>query len=101
VISRYQQYYPESISLEWPKHYATWFVNVQGKASEGQNIFMFFPEVLDLSSGKVEDYFGFEFIDVWTSVFDEIGHRCGYWKVGCRNRCTSIGKKQLVVDRYA
>lgn len=119
VMSRYKSYDRNLISLEWPKHYATRFVNVCGKAAEGENIFMFFPEVLGIDAGTIDDYFGFEFVDIWSSVFDEIvfpcvrkifdeesqlklfttlrpvldktiylasifheiGHRCGYWKV--------------------
>lgn len=119
VMKRYKKYDGRLSSLEWPSHYATRFINLSSKASNDENIFMFFPEVLGLNSGKVEDYFGFEFIDVWVSVFDEIvfpcmrrvfdketqftlytvlrpvlektiylasvfhevGHRCGYWKV--------------------
>lgn len=119
VMKRYQSYDRSLSSLEWPSHYATRFINLSSKASNDENIFMFFPEVLGLKTGKVEDYFGFEFIDVWVSVFDEIvfpcmrrvfdnetqfvlytalrpvlektiylasvfheiGHRCGYWKV--------------------
>lgn len=119
VMSRYKNYDPNLISLEWPRHYATRFVNVRGKAAEGENIFMFFPEVLGIDAGTIDDYFGFEFVDIWASVFDEIvfpcvrkvfdeetqlklfttlrpvldktiylasifhevGHRCGYWKV--------------------
>lgn len=119
LIKRYQQYDKKLTALEWPSHYATRFINVNGSASKSENIFMFFPEVLGLHTGQLDDYFGFEFVDVWTSVFDEIvfpcmrrifddasqlklfstlrpslektiylasvfheiGHRCGYWKV--------------------
>ncbi|OGV41585.1 MAG: hypothetical protein A3F46_10710 [Legionellales bacterium RIFCSPHIGHO2_12_FULL_42_9] len=119
IMSRYKKYDPNLISLKWPKHYATRFINVTGKAAEGENIFMFFPDVLGLPANTVDDYFGFEFIDIWSSIFDEIifpcvrrifdedsqlklytklrpmlektiylasvfheiGHRCGYWKV--------------------
>lgn len=76
VIQRYQTYYPELLSLEWPSHYATRFINAQGRIAEGKNIFMFFPEVLGIESNELKDYFGFEFIDLWVDVFDEIIFPC-------------------------
>ena len=119
IMGRYKNYYPSLESLERPKHYATRFINVSGLTAIEENIFMFFPEAIGIHSGKEEDYFGFEFIDAWlavfeeivfpcmrkifdeetqlklfvtlrpmlektiylSSVFHEIGHRCGYWKV--------------------
>lgn len=119
TMQRYKAYDPNLTEMTWPKHYAARFINTRGTLAEGDNIFMFFPHVLGLYSGGIEDYFGFEFIDVWVSVFDEvifpcmkkvfdhatqlqlfsvlrpklektiylasvfheIGHRCGYWKV--------------------
>ncbi|AJC48728.1 hypothetical protein IB642_01370 [Allofrancisella guangzhouensis] len=120
VMQRYKKYDYRLASLDWPAHFATRFINVTGQAATNcENIFMFFPEVLGLKTDNLEDYFGFEFIDMWVSVFDEIifpcmrrvfdkdsqfelyatlrpmlektiylasvfheiGHRCGYWKV--------------------
>lgn len=119
IMDRYKKYYPEMSSLEWPNQYATRFINIAGMGADCSNIFMFFPEVLGLNTGIPEDYFGFEFVDVWVSIYDEIifpcvrkvfdeesqiklfstlrptlektiylasifheiGHRCGYWRV--------------------
>ncbi len=41
LIERYKNYYPNLISLNWPEHYATRFISVDGAAAEGNNIFMF------------------------------------------------------------
>jgi hypothetical protein len=76
LIRRYKEYDSNLKATEWPRHYATRFINVNGNAAEGENIFMFFPEVLGLRSNHIEDYFGFEFVDVWTSVFDEVVFPC-------------------------
>src|SRR3990167_9932969 len=56
IISRYKKYDDRLLSTEWPAHYATRFIDVKGQAAKGENIFMFFPEVLGLKTGKMEDY---------------------------------------------
>ncbi|MCX8514002.1 MAG: hypothetical protein ORN24_00355, partial [Burkholderiales bacterium] len=76
LMERYKNHYPSLIYLDWPEHYATRFISLKGVAAEGNNIFMFFPGVLGITSSKIEDYFGLEFIDVWVSVFDEIVFPC-------------------------
>ncbi len=119
LLSRYQQRYPELYSAEKPAHYAIRCYDLNGKVAQGENIFMFFPSVLGINSSDIKDYFGFEFVDMWTMVFDqiifpcvkkvfdiesqlklyenlrpvlekaiylasifhEIGHRCGAWRV--------------------
>jgi hypothetical protein len=116
---RYHDFDTRLIDKSWPAHFPVHILNATGQITEGRNIFMFFPEVLGLSTGLHEDYFGLELIDVWEAVFDqvvtpcvqclfdvttqfdyfevfytyrreliylasvfhEIGHRVGYWKV--------------------
>ncbi len=73
IINRYKYYDQRLDDLSWPKHYAIRFINVTGCLAEGKNIFMFFPEAIgNINSGEISDYFGFEFIDSWGSIFDEI-----------------------------
>ena len=76
VISRYKQYDKNVSTLEWPTHYATRFINVQSNADSSDNIFMFFPHALGVNTDNIEDYFGFEFIDNWVCIFEEIIFPC-------------------------
>lgn len=76
VVSRYRLRYPELSSVEKPAHYAIRCYDLKGKVAKGENIFMFFPSVLGIKSNDIKDYFGFEFVDMWTMVFDQIIFPC-------------------------
>jgi len=58
-----------SVSSSWPAHYPVRTLAGSGPLTSGSNIFMFFPRALGLESDKEEDYFGFEFIDIWANIF--------------------------------
>ncbi|NNM59610.1 MAG: hypothetical protein HKM04_07320 [Legionellales bacterium] len=60
----------------WPLHYAMNIVKAEGCLSDNNNIFMFFPDALGVSSAEISDYFGMEFIDIWSFVFDEVIFPC-------------------------
>ena len=76
IMRRYQQHDSRLEDLSWPRHFATHFINVDGILKNMKNIFMFFPEVLGIHGNSGDDYFGLEFIDIWSSVFNEIIFPC-------------------------
>ncbi|HWA52520.1 MAG TPA: hypothetical protein VG895_05760 [Patescibacteria group bacterium] len=76
IIKRYQAYDNSLGLFDWPEHYAIKLLNVDGVLSTGNNIFMFFPEVLGINTENIADYFGFEFVDAWVSVFDKVVFPC-------------------------
>lgn len=134
IIDRYKAYDPLIHSIEFPMHYAMEVNKMRGVIAQCNNIFMFFPEVLGFYSNNIEDYLGFEFVDVWNeifiriifpccelaftsdntkkfnsllknkvkyisyfaSIFHEIGHRVGPWKVSPTfNKNLKINEFQL------
>lgn len=119
IIQRYHKYDSKLLDFSWPEHYPFRVLAGSGAITSGSNIFMFFPQVLGIHGRGIEDYFGFEFVDVWenilkqsvlpclqrvcttetqtklalglyrelsrsiylASVFHEVGHRVGPWRV--------------------
>ncbi|PHV13235.1 hypothetical protein [Chitinimonas sp. BJB300] len=75
-ISRYQDFDPRMVDQSWPAHFPVHVLSAKGQIVEGRNIFMFFPEVLGLSTGQHNDYFGLELIDIWDAVFDQVITPC-------------------------
>ncbi|MGZ3769361.1 MAG: hypothetical protein ACXVCP_01575 [Bdellovibrio sp.] len=71
VLDKYKYYDPSISAIEWPKHYPMRIIKGAGSICSSDNIFMFFPEVLGISTSQQEDYFGFEFVDVWSNVFTQ------------------------------
>lgn len=76
IMKRYQEYDPRLMDLSFPSHYASRFVELSGPLADNFNIFLFFPNALGLVSDNLDDYFGIEFIDIWSSVFTEIVFPC-------------------------
>lgn len=75
-MSRYRNFDPRLDDESYPAHFPVYVLSAEGQISEGRNIFMFFPEVLGISTGCSEDYFGLELIDVWEAVFDQVVSPC-------------------------
>ncbi len=75
-VSRYRAFDPRMVDETWPAHFPVHVLNAEGQIAEGRNVFMFFPEVLGLSTGAHNDYFGLEMIDVWESIFDQVVTPC-------------------------
>ncbi|MGQ5524300.1 hypothetical protein ACUHMQ_13720 [Chitinimonas sp. PSY-7] len=71
-IARYQDFDPRMVDSRWPAHFPVHVLSAKGQIVDGRNIFMFFPEVLGLSTGQEKDYFGLELIDIWDAVFDQV-----------------------------
>jgi hypothetical protein len=52
-----------------------------GAICSGNNIFMFFPEVIGLNANSEKGCFGLERTIFLAAIFHEIGHRTGHFKV--------------------
>jgi hypothetical protein len=76
IMDRYQSYDPELHSRKAPQHYALKILSGIGSVSSGKNIFMFFPEALELEAKSEEEVFGLEFIDVWSNIFSQSIFEC-------------------------
>lgn len=75
-MARYHGFDPRLGDCSHPAHFPVHVLSAEGQIAEGRNIFMFFPEVLGLSGGRYEDYFGLELVDVWEAVFDQVVSPC-------------------------
>ncbi|MDF2964733.1 MAG: hypothetical protein K0Q51_121 [Rickettsiaceae bacterium] len=76
ILQRYKKLDP-SIKLEgWPKHYAIKLNLIHGVLANGKNIILSFPGALGIQSKKMEDYFSFELIDIWSKIFRTIIFPC-------------------------
>jgi len=70
LIRRYQAYDPSLRWMTWPSHFPVRILAGEGAISSGDNIFMFFPGAVGVAAQSESDIFGFEFIDVWSNVFN-------------------------------
>jgi hypothetical protein len=96
IIERYKASNPLLEFDEWPKHYAVKLHLIDGIISAGHNIFMFFPHALGIHSDKMEDYFGFEFIDIWQKIFSNIIFPC---MERVFTHSTQNKMKELILDK--
>lgn len=72
IFSRYQSYEPQLKSFDWPQHFPVRILSGTGSACSGENIFMFFPNVIQQSATNENDVFGLEFIDIWSNIFKSV-----------------------------
>ncbi|MFN8944228.1 MAG: hypothetical protein ACK5WZ_06350 [Pseudobdellovibrionaceae bacterium] len=79
ILQRYQNYDARLKDVSWPQHYPARILSGSGSGCSGNNIFMFFPNVLNQLPQNESEVFGLEFIDVWTNIFKStifaIAHR--------------------------
>lgn len=76
LATRYQAFDTSLIDVTRPVHLPVHLPYARGQVAQGENIFMFFPEVLGLSTSRECDYFGLELIDSWECVFDQVVSPC-------------------------
>ncbi|WP_375765108.1 hypothetical protein NR798_25670 [Archangium gephyra] len=70
LISRYAHSDSRLSSRQWPRHVPVRILSGQGSICSGKNIFLFF-------SGETEDdCVGFEFVDVWSNLFQQAVFPC-------------------------
>ncbi len=69
IMQRYQKYDSTLTDLSWPAHFPFHVISGTGAITSGSNIFMFFPQVLGIQGRSLNDYFGFELIDIWENIF--------------------------------
>lgn len=74
LISRYETLNDNSKPLVKPKHYAARILEGFGSMVSGKNIFLFFPECLNVKSTHLA--FGIEFIDLWSNIFTSAVFPC-------------------------
>ena len=75
-LARYADYDDRFTSTTFPAHYPTTIVKGSDHLGQGENIFAVFPLCLKQKARNSKDHIGFEFIDVWSHVFDEIVFPC-------------------------
>lgn len=76
ILERYRSFDPQLNSDLPPQHFAVRMLAGVGAICSGNNIFMFFPEVIGLNAKSEHDCFGFEFVDIWANIFRENVFRC-------------------------
>lgn len=76
ILNRYKKFDPKLKFDKWPEHYPIKVHLMNGVINNGENIFMIFPSALGIHSNKAENYFSFEFIDVWEKIFLNIIFPC-------------------------
>ena len=69
---RYQIFDPNFRLKQLPPHIPANVLSSSGAIGSGSNIFMFFPEVLNLPARNNSDCFGIEFVDVWVNIFEKV-----------------------------
>lgn len=76
ILGRYRAFDPSLSGSDPPRHFAVRMLAGLGAICSGNNIFMFFPEVIGLDVKSEMECFGFEFIDIWANIFREGVFRC-------------------------
>lgn len=74
LISRYETLNDNSKPLIKPKHYAARILEGVGSMVSGKNIFLFFPECLNVKNTHLS--FGIEFVDLWSNIFSNTIFPC-------------------------
>jgi hypothetical protein len=74
ILRRYQE--RTDVTLKMPNHFPARVASGLGSISSGQNIFLFFPECLEVPGRRPDDYFGVELIDVWANIFQRTVFPC-------------------------
>jgi hypothetical protein len=69
IFSRYRNYDSNFIDESFPQHYPVRLMAGTGSICSGQNIFMFFPNVMGGEPRAKSEVFGLEFVDVWSNIF--------------------------------